>query len=117
MIALFTLLVMAVALGLASGCVEQPSAEPKEPGTVEAQAPLAVPQVEVGSPAQEESPKKKEVEKIAQASTAPVKAGKECKQGDTRQAADGCNRCSCRGGKWACTKMGCVSDRPTRDAE
>jgi hypothetical protein len=30
-----------------------------------------------------------------------------CKDGDTKVAADGCNSCSCVGGAWGCTLLGC----------
>ena len=32
----------------------------------------------------------------------------ECADGETRDAGDGCNTCTCRDGRWACTLIGCV---------
>lgn len=32
-----------------------------------------------------------------------------CEDGDTRDAGDGCNTCTCDDGSWACTEIGCQS--------
>lgn len=48
-----------------------------------------------------------------------------CEEGDTKDADDGCNTCTCLDGSWACTEIGCAPNNPpavcedgdTKDAE
>lgn len=37
-------------------------------------------------------------------------AGGGCEEGETRPAEDGCNRCSCADGQWACTEIACANE-------